>query len=52
MSKGSVLISGSAGGIGSATAERFLAGGYEVLGVDLVRGRASRTRASDRPSPT
>lgn len=36
MAKGSVLISGSAGGIGSATAERFLAGGYEVLGVDLA----------------
>jgi 3-oxoacyl-[acyl-carrier protein] reductase len=31
-----VLISGSSGGIGSATAARFLAAGYEVLGVDLV----------------
>ena len=34
MSKGTVLISGAAGGIGSATVDRFLASGYEVAGID------------------
>jgi nucleoside-diphosphate-sugar epimerase len=33
--KGAVLISGAAGGIGSATVDRFLASGYEVAGLDL-----------------
>jgi NAD(P)-dependent dehydrogenase (short-subunit alcohol dehydrogenase family) len=35
VSKGAVLISGAAGGIGSATVDRFLASGYEVVGIDL-----------------
>ena len=35
MSKGAVLISGAAGGIGSATVDRFLESGYEVAGLDL-----------------
>lgn len=35
MSKGVVLISGAAGGIGSATVDRFLASGYEVAGLDV-----------------
>jgi NAD(P)-dependent dehydrogenase (short-subunit alcohol dehydrogenase family) len=33
--KGAVLISGAAGGIGGATVDRFLASGYEVVGIDL-----------------
>jgi len=33
--KGAVLISGAAGGIGTATVNRFLEGGYEVAGIDL-----------------
>jgi meso-butanediol dehydrogenase/(S,S)-butanediol dehydrogenase/diacetyl reductase len=33
--KGAVLISGAAGAIGSATVDRFLASGYEVVGIDL-----------------
>jgi NAD(P)-dependent dehydrogenase (short-subunit alcohol dehydrogenase family) len=35
VSKGTVLISGAAGGIGIATVDRFLASGYEVAGIDL-----------------
>jgi NAD(P)-dependent dehydrogenase (short-subunit alcohol dehydrogenase family) len=35
VSKGAVLISGAAGGIGTATVDRFLASGYEVAGVDI-----------------
>ena len=35
MSKGAVLISGAAGGIGIATVDRFLESGYEVAGIDL-----------------
>ena len=35
MSKGAVLISGAAGGIGTATVDRFLASGYQVAGIDL-----------------
>ncbi len=31
-----MLISGAAGGIGSATVDRFLASGYEVAGVDIL----------------
>jgi NAD(P)-dependent dehydrogenase (short-subunit alcohol dehydrogenase family) len=36
MSAGAVLISGAAGGIGAATVDRFLAGGHDVVGIDLV----------------
>jgi NAD(P)-dependent dehydrogenase (short-subunit alcohol dehydrogenase family) len=35
VSKGAVLISGAAGGIGAATVDAFLASGYEVAGLDL-----------------
>jgi 3-oxoacyl-[acyl-carrier protein] reductase len=35
VTRGTVLISGAAGGIGLKTVERFLACDYEVLGVDL-----------------
>jgi NAD(P)-dependent dehydrogenase (short-subunit alcohol dehydrogenase family) len=35
VSKGAVLISGAAGGIGTATVDRFLASGYEVAGIDI-----------------
>jgi NAD(P)-dependent dehydrogenase (short-subunit alcohol dehydrogenase family) len=35
LSKGTVLISGAAGGIGSATVDRFLSSGYAVAGVDI-----------------
>jgi NAD(P)-dependent dehydrogenase (short-subunit alcohol dehydrogenase family) len=35
VSKGAVLISGAAGGIGQATVDRFLASGYDVAGLDL-----------------
>jgi NAD(P)-dependent dehydrogenase (short-subunit alcohol dehydrogenase family) len=35
VSKGAVLISGAAGGIGIATVDRFLASGYEVAGIDI-----------------
>jgi len=35
VSKGAVLISGAAGGIGTATVDRFLESGYEVAGIDL-----------------
>jgi meso-butanediol dehydrogenase/(S,S)-butanediol dehydrogenase/diacetyl reductase len=35
VSKGAVLISGAAGGIGMATVDRFLESGYEVAGIDL-----------------
>lgn len=37
-----VLISGSSGGIGLATVDRFLAAGFEVLGVDLVDPPSAR----------
>jgi NAD(P)-dependent dehydrogenase (short-subunit alcohol dehydrogenase family) len=37
VSKGAVLISGAAGGIGTATVDRFLASGYEVAGLDISR---------------
>ena len=36
MSKGAVLISGAAGGIGTATVDRFLAAGYAVAGIDIA----------------
>jgi NAD(P)-dependent dehydrogenase (short-subunit alcohol dehydrogenase family) len=36
MGSAAVLISGVSGGIGSATADRFLAAGHDVLGIDLV----------------
>lgn len=35
MSKGAVLISGAAGGIGAATVDRFLESGYAVAGLDI-----------------
>ena len=53
MSKGAVLISGAAGGIGRATVDRFLAAGYEVAGIDIdpavqsVRSGAYRGAVAD-----
>jgi 3-oxoacyl-[acyl-carrier protein] reductase len=35
VSKGAVLISGAAGGIGAATVDRFLTSGYDVAGLDI-----------------
>jgi NAD(P)-dependent dehydrogenase (short-subunit alcohol dehydrogenase family) len=36
--EGSVLVTGAAGAIGSATAEAFLAAGWAVLGIDRAEG--------------
>jgi 3-oxoacyl-[acyl-carrier protein] reductase len=36
--EGSVLVTGAAGAIGSATAEAFLAAGWAVLGIDRTEG--------------
>jgi NAD(P)-dependent dehydrogenase (short-subunit alcohol dehydrogenase family) len=44
MSAGAVLISGAAGGIGAATVDRFLAGGHDVLGIDLVEPKRDDPR--------
>jgi NAD(P)-dependent dehydrogenase (short-subunit alcohol dehydrogenase family) len=57
VSKGAVLISGAAGGIGTATADCFLASGYEVAGVDLspavetLRCGNSRGKVADVTEP-
>jgi NAD(P)-dependent dehydrogenase (short-subunit alcohol dehydrogenase family) len=55
--KGAVLISGAAGGIGTATVDRFLASGYEVAGLDLspavetLRSGAYRGKVADVTEP-
>jgi NAD(P)-dependent dehydrogenase (short-subunit alcohol dehydrogenase family) len=57
VSKGAVLISGAAGGIGTATVDRFLASGYEVAGLDLssavetLRPGRYRGRVADVTKP-
>jgi NAD(P)-dependent dehydrogenase (short-subunit alcohol dehydrogenase family) len=57
VSKGAVLISGAAGGIGVATVDRFLASGYEVAGIDLapsvegLRTERYRGRVADVTRP-
>jgi NAD(P)-dependent dehydrogenase (short-subunit alcohol dehydrogenase family) len=57
VSKGAVLISGAAGGIGTATVDRFLASGYEVAGLDLspavetLRSGAYRGKVADVTEP-
>ncbi len=39
-----ILITGASGGIGSAAARRFLAGGHEVAGIDLKPAAVSHPR--------
>jgi NAD(P)-dependent dehydrogenase (short-subunit alcohol dehydrogenase family) len=57
VSKGAVLISGAAGGIGMATVDRFLASGYEVAGLDLspsvetLRSGSFRGKVADVTEP-
>jgi NAD(P)-dependent dehydrogenase (short-subunit alcohol dehydrogenase family) len=57
VSKGAVLISGAAGGIGIATVDRFLASGYEVAGLDIspaaqtLRSGAYRGKVADVTEP-
>jgi len=57
VSKGAVLISGAAGGIGAATVDRFLASGYEVAGIDIspsvetIRTGRYRGRVADVTQP-
>jgi NAD(P)-dependent dehydrogenase (short-subunit alcohol dehydrogenase family) len=57
VSKGAVLISGAAGGIGQATVDRFLASDYEVAGLDLsptveaLRSGAYRGKVADVTEP-
>jgi meso-butanediol dehydrogenase/(S,S)-butanediol dehydrogenase/diacetyl reductase len=57
VSKGAVLISGAAGGIGAATVDRFLESGYEVAGLDIspavetLRTNSYRGKAADVTDP-
>jgi NAD(P)-dependent dehydrogenase (short-subunit alcohol dehydrogenase family) len=57
VSKGAVLISGAAGGIGTATVDRFLASGYEVAGIDIspavetMRNGSYRGKIADVTDP-
>jgi NAD(P)-dependent dehydrogenase (short-subunit alcohol dehydrogenase family) len=57
VSKGAVLISGAAGGIGTATVDRFMAMGYEVAGIDLsdsvetLRSGSYRGKVADVTEP-
>jgi NAD(P)-dependent dehydrogenase (short-subunit alcohol dehydrogenase family) len=57
VSKGAVLISGAAGGIGTATVDRFLAMGYDVAGIDLapsvetLRSGSYRGKVADVTEP-
>jgi NAD(P)-dependent dehydrogenase (short-subunit alcohol dehydrogenase family) len=57
VSKGAVLISGAAGGIGQATVDRFLASGHEVAGLDIspavetLRSGAYRGMVADVTDP-
>jgi NAD(P)-dependent dehydrogenase (short-subunit alcohol dehydrogenase family) len=57
VSKGGVLITGAAGGIGMATVDRFLASGYEVAGIDLspavatLRPQGYRGKVADVTKP-
>jgi 3-oxoacyl-[acyl-carrier protein] reductase len=57
VSKGAVLISGAAGGIGIATVDRFLVSGYEVAGLDIsptvetLRSGAYRGKVADVTQP-
>jgi NAD(P)-dependent dehydrogenase (short-subunit alcohol dehydrogenase family) len=57
VSKGAVLISGAAGGIGTATVDRFMSMGYEVAGIDLsdsvetLRSGSYRGKVADVTEP-
>jgi len=46
-SKGAVIVTGAASGIGFATTQLLLAQGYRVVGCDLARGRLAERDSAD-----